>query len=60
MVCRKGREANTSESRTNGRLELNSSEHMGMAVMKEVGTKWLTGLYDKVQSEPGTMINQEP
>ena len=31
--------------------------NMGMAVMKEVGAKWLTALYDKLCTETSLVVN---
>ena len=32
--------------------------NMGMPVMKEVGAKWLTALYDKLRMETSIVINR--
>ena len=34
-----------------------SQVNMGMTVMKEIGAKWLTGLYDKLRAEPSIVVN---
>lgn len=31
--------------------------NMGMAVMKEVGAKWLTALYDKLRTDTSIVVN---
>ena len=38
-------------------VETAMNVNMGMAIMKEVGAQWLTGLYDKLCNKPEIIVN---